>query len=107
MKLACPFALALLFSAVAALPGFAVEPVVGDPGIKSIEAIAFGPDGLLLIGDGKGAQVVAVETADLKTIKWTKTEIANIKDLLSGRLGTTATSIDILKMPVNPTSQHA
>lgn len=104
MKLARPFALALLFCAVAILPAFAVEPVVGDPGIKSIEAIAFGPDGLLLIGDGKGAQVVAVETGDLKAIKWTKTEIANIKDLLAGRLGTTATGIDILKMAVNPAS---
>jgi hypothetical protein len=104
MKLACPIVLALLFSAVAAPPAFAVEPVVGDPGIKSIEAIAFGPDGLLLIGDGKGAQVVAVETGDLKAIKWTKTEIANIKDLLAGRLGTTATGIDILKMAVNPAS---
>ena len=34
----------------------------GNPGIKSIEAIAFGPNGLLLIGGG--ARVVAVETGD-------------------------------------------
>src|SRR5260370_28731007 len=103
MRLARPLALALLFAGVS-LPALAVEPVVGDPGIKSIEAIAFGPDGLLLIGDGKGAQVVAIETGDLKTIQWTKTEIANIKDHLAGRLGTTASGIDILKMAVNPAS---
>ena len=35
--------------------------VQGDPQIKSIEAISFGPNGLLLVGDSKGAQVVAIE----------------------------------------------
>ncbi len=104
MKLARPCALALLLAAVFAMPALAVEPMTGNPGIKSIEAIAFGPDGLLVIGDGKSAQVVTIETGDLTPIKWTKTEIPNIKEHLAGRLGTTATGIDILKMAVNPAS---
>jgi hypothetical protein len=104
MRLLCTSALALLLAGAVTLTASA-EPTVGDPGIKSIEAIAFGPDGLLLIGDGKGTQVVAIETGDVKPIKWSKTEIANIKEQLAGRLGTTASGVDIRKMAVNPASQ--
>src|SRR5271165_5920061 len=104
MRLATPATLALLLAGALAPAVLGVEPTVGDPGIKSIEAIAFGPDGLLLIGDGKGAQVVAIETGDLAAQKWSKTEIPNIKEYLAGRLGTTASGVDILKMTVNPVS---
>ena len=34
----------------------------GTPEIKSISAIAFGPDGIIFIGDSKSASVYAVDT---------------------------------------------
>ena len=107
MNQARVYAMALLASAVVALNAHAVEPMVGNPGIKSIEAIAFGPDGLLLIGDGKGAQVVAIYTEDLAAVKWTKTEIADIRGHLAAKLGTDAKGIEIIKLAVNPVSQKA
>jgi hypothetical protein len=79
----------------------------GDPKIKSIDAISFAPDGVLLIGDGRGSQIVAIDTKDTTPQKWTKAEVANIKDELAGRLGTTGKAIEILKMAVNPASQTA
>ena len=36
----------------------------GTPEIKSISALAFGPDGILFIGDSKSASVFAVDTKD-------------------------------------------
>jgi hypothetical protein len=105
MRLARLFAIALLFTAVTLRAS--AEPTVGNPGIKSIEAIAFGPDGLLLIGDGKGGQVVAIETGDVTPVKWAATEVPNIKEHIAGRLGTTASGIDIVKLAVNPMSQKA
>ncbi len=81
--------------------------VTGSPEIKSIEAISFGPDGLLLIGDGKGAQVFAIDTGDTKSKSWAKKEIADIKSEVAGRLGTPAKNIEIKKMAVNPASQTA
>ena len=105
MKLLRFGALAVLSALAITLSARAVEPVVGDPGIKSIEAIAFGPDGLLLIGDGRGAQVVAIHTEDLAGAKWTKTEIADIRGHLAGKLGTEANGIEILKLAVNPASK--
>ena len=83
------------------------NPEQGSPAVQSIEAISFAPEGVLLIGDGRGKQVVAVDTGDTKLVKWTKTEIANIQGELAGRLGAMANDIQILKVAVNPASQTA
>jgi hypothetical protein len=77
----------------------------GNPGISSIESIAFGPDGLLLIGGG--ARIAIVATGDTKPVKWTKAEISNIDQLLAGKLGLQAKDIEVRKMVVNPMSQKA
>jgi hypothetical protein len=80
---------------------------VGNPQVKSIDAIAFGPQGTLLIGDSKGQQVVAVQTGDTTARAWSKTEIAQIHEQLAGRIGTTGKGIEIIKMAVNPASTTA
>jgi hypothetical protein len=77
----------------------------GNPKLKTIEAIAFGPKGLLLIGGG--AQVVTVETGDVTPTKWSKTEIADIDQMLAGKLGLQAKDIEIRKLAVNPASGKA
>ena len=77
----------------------------GNPKVKTIEAIAFGPNGLLLIGGG--ARVVSVETGDTKEATWAKSEIANIDQVLAGKLGLTAKDIEIKKLVVNPASRKA
>jgi hypothetical protein len=85
----------------------AAELATGNPKIQSIESISFGPDGLLLIGDGSGGQVVAVHTGDVKPIQWSKLEIADIKEQVGGRLGTDAKGFEIRKLTVNPASHRA
>lgn len=82
-----------------------VQAEQGNPKIKTIEAIAFGPNGLLLIGGG--AQVVAVETGDTTPSTWSKTEIANVDQLLAGKLGLPAKDIEVRKLAVNPASRKA
>ena len=85
----------------------AAEVSSGNPKLLSIESISFGPDGLLLIGDGRGAQVVAVQTGDLAPITWGKLANSDIKEQVGGRLGTDAKGIEILKLAVNPASHRA
>src|SRR5262249_18879286 len=68
---------------------------------------SFGPNGALILGDGKGAQIVAIDTGDTKPTKWDKTDIANLKDELAGRLGSKGDALDIIKMAVNPASHTA
>ena len=77
----------------------------GNPNIKTIEAIAFGPGGLLLIGGG--AQVVSVETGDKTPGTWSTESIANIDQVLAGKLGLTPKDIEIRKLAVNPASGKA
>ena len=89
------FALLLSVAAIAADEG--------NPKLKSIEAIRFGPKGLLIIGGG--SDVVTVETGDVKETSWSKTEIDNINELLAGKLGLTAKDIEITRIAVNPASK--
>ncbi|MCI0377089.1 MAG: hypothetical protein L0215_05760 [Gemmataceae bacterium] len=96
-----------LAAAVCMLAPVAASADTGNPGLKSIQALAFGPDGLLIIGDGAGAQIVSVETGDKTATQWTKSQPGDIKEQLAGRLGTNANGINILKLAVNPASQTA
>jgi hypothetical protein len=82
-----------------------VQAEQGNPKIQSIQAIAFGPNGLLLIGGG--ARVVSVETGDTSPTNWTKTEIPNVDAVLAGKLGLTAKDLEIRKLTVNPASKKA
>jgi len=75
----------------------------GNPKLKSIEAIRFGPDGVLVIGGG--SDVVTVETGDTKETTWTKTSIPNVDQLLAGKLGLKAADIEIRRIAVNPASR--
>ena len=43
--------------------------VKGNPEIKSISALTFGPKGVLFIGDSKSASVFAIDTKDNKALK--------------------------------------
>jgi hypothetical protein len=79
----------------------------GDPKIQSIDVIRFGPQGLLLIGDGKGSQVVAVDTGDTTLKTWSAPAIEHIDEQLAGRLGVTAKALEIANLAVNPASGRA
>jgi hypothetical protein len=101
-------ALCLALSAGAAAAQHPLKTTAtGNPQIKSVDAIAFAPQGVLLIGDGQGRQIVAVDTKDTKPITWTKTDVNNIDGALAARVGTTAKGIEIVKLAVNPASQKA
>ena len=43
--------------------------VKGTPEIKSMNRLAFGPEGILFIGDTKGAAIYAIETSDLDNLE--------------------------------------
>jgi hypothetical protein len=77
----------------------------GNPNVNNIEAIAFGPKGLLLIGGGP--RVVAVETGDTTPTKWSQTEIVGIDKVLAGKLGLAPQDIEVRKLAVNPASGKA
>ncbi len=80
--------------------------VVGNPEVQSINAMTFGPEGILFIGDSKSAMVTAIDTKDNviadapKALKMNK-----VDEQIAALLGTTADQITIQDMAVNPNSK--
>ncbi|MEO1450046.1 MAG: hypothetical protein AAFV07_10995 [Bacteroidota bacterium] len=80
--------------------------VMGDPGIASINALAFGPEGILFIGDSKNATVYAIDTEDTEAHKSADAiSIKQVDKLVAEQLGTTPDQIHIQDMAVNPVSK--
>jgi hypothetical protein len=79
----------------------------GNPALKSISQLAFGPEGVLFIADTKSAAIVAVATGDTKAVANApsiKAEAINQK--IAGLLGTAADQIRIEDLAVNPISRQ-
>jgi hypothetical protein len=80
--------------------------VNGTADVKSISALAFGPDGVLFIGDSKSASVFALDTKDVQKVdKATAVEIKQLDKKIAGALGTTPENITIQDLVVNPVSK--
>ena len=74
--------------------------------IKSVSALAFGPEGILFIGDSKAASIYAVDTKDKTAVDKAKAvEIKNIDQKIAAQLGTEAKNIRITDIAVNPISK--
>jgi hypothetical protein len=79
----------------------------GPLGLESMGTLAFGPEGILFIGDSIGAAVVAIDLND-KTPNDSQ-EPLNVMDLeekLAGMLGVDAKDVLVHDMAVNPISQN-
>ena len=65
--------------------------VNGTPAIQYISALAFGPDGILFIGDAKSASVFAIDTKDKTSVaKAAAVDVKNIDQKIAAVLGTEA-----------------
>lgn len=78
----------------------------GNPGIESINAMAFGPEGILFIGDSRHASVFAVETNDQASRSAAENIDMKSIDLTIGKLlGVDAGEVNITDMAVHPVSK--
>ncbi len=78
----------------------------GNPEIKSISSLAFGPEGILFVGDSKSAAIFAVDTKD-EAIQGQAPamDIKNIDQKIASLLGTEVQNITIQDIAVNPISK--
>jgi hypothetical protein len=93
--------------------GLAASPAVGSdsfqkgkPDIRSMSALAFGPEGVLFVGDGKGGAVFALDLGD-KTPREVKDPkpIADVEGKLAALLGATPADVLVHDLAVNPISK--
>jgi hypothetical protein len=78
----------------------------GKVDIQSAGPLAFGPDGVLFIGDSLGAKVVAIDTGDTKTAGSASVNVQGIDGKIAAALGTTANQIAIRSVVTNPVSKN-
>lgn len=98
-----------LLAASASFAGLKDGMKAGTPEIKSIGALAFGPEGILFAADPKGAAVVAIDTNSV-TIKAEQADAAKVEKLdqkIAATLGTSTDGITIEDLAVDPATQSA
>ncbi len=80
----------------------------GKANLQSAGALAFGPEGILFVGDAKGAAVFALGTGDTKkAASAADFKVSGIDAKVAAALGTTAENILINDLAVNPISRNA
>lgn len=84
---------------------YTADFVEGSPEVKSINALTFGPEGILFLGDSKSAKVYAIETGDTKANRIETLELSKVDELIASSLGTTKDDISIQDMVINPISK--
>jgi hypothetical protein len=75
----------------------------GKPDIKSAGPLAFGPDGVLLVGDTKSATIFAIDTGDTKgNPAKAEYKLDGVNDKLAALLGVPAAEVKVNDLAVNP-----
>src|SRR5947209_11116478 len=92
-----------------ALPAWAADPSAslkkGTPDLKSAGPLAFGPDGILFVGDPRGAAIFAIDTDDRPSTPASGgIKVEQIDEKIGALLGTNAKGIKINDLKVNPAS---
>lgn len=76
----------------------------GTPTIKSISTIAFGPEGVLFLGDPVNATIFAIATNDTQPAGKDDVKLDKINETISSMLGIPADQLTLNDMKVNPAS---
>jgi hypothetical protein len=79
---------------------------MGKVDVKSAGPLAFGPDGVLFIGDSLGAKVVAIDTGDTKVGVPASISVEGIDSQIAATLGTAPDQISIRDIVTNPVSKN-
>jgi hypothetical protein len=99
---------AMLCLVTSAFAGPITGPLTkADPQIKSIDAIAMAPEGILLIADGVTSRVVAVKTGDTTKLPGEWKSVQNVVHEIAARIGAADKDIEIARVALNPASGRA
>ena len=80
--------------------------VPGRADLKSAGALAFGPDGVLFVGDSTGGAIVALDTADRTPAHGVAINVQGIDQKIAALVGVTPDQIVVNDVAVNPISKN-
>jgi hypothetical protein len=99
------FAAALLVGSPARADDATASLKTGTPDIKSAGPLAFGPDGILFVGDTQGAALFAIDTGDRTAVAdKAAVKVEDVAAKVAARLGTDVKKVTINDLAVNPLS---
>jgi len=78
----------------------------GKAELKSAGSLAFGPDGVLFIGDSLGGAIFAIDTQDRTASQAASVDVKGLAEKIAAMLGTTADQIQVNDVAVNPASKR-
>jgi hypothetical protein len=95
-------------TAATAFGASSASMTMGKAELKSAGQLAFGPDGILFVGDSMGGSIVAIDTGDRTPSRSAgKIEIMGINQKIAALLGATPDQILVNDVVVNPLSKKA
>ena len=90
-----------------ALPAPAADLASGKVQLQSAGPMAFGPDGILFVGDSVGASIVAIDTGDETPSSATPSiNVKGVNAKIASLLGTSADQVVINDVKANPISKN-
>lgn len=99
-------ALAMMVATVGKSDTPKVNLPMGAAKLMSAGPMAFGPDGILFVGDSIGASIVAIDTQDTKANNNVKVNVEGIDAKIAAIAGITPDQIVINNVKVNPVSKN-
>jgi hypothetical protein len=100
-------ALVLTVHAARKPAGAVADLTPGGAQLKSAGALAFGPDGVLFVGDSVGGAVAALDTSDRTPSRGTaKVDVQGVDEKLAALVGVMPSEILINDVAVNPISKN-
>src|SRR5437773_3827059 len=78
----------------------------GKPELKSVAQLAFGPEGILFVGDSRQAAIFAIATEDTKPATAGNIEVKGINEKIASMLGIAPDQLLINDVKVNPISHR-
>ena len=78
----------------------------GKADLKSAGVLAFGPDGVLFVGDSIGGAIVALDTNDKTPVKTAAINVQGLDQKIAGLVGVMPDQILINDVAVNPISKN-
>lgn len=98
--------LALGLTASGARAALTTGMTEGKPAFKSMNQLAFGPEGVLFVADTKAAAIVALATGDTKAAEGVTIKAEAINEKIAALVGVAADQIVIDDLAVNPVSRR-
>jgi hypothetical protein len=103
-----PILVLTMFTALASArsPAYDTGLTLGSVRVRSFSRLAFGPQGILFVGDSIGAQIVALDLNDRTPREATALRIEDIEGKIATLLGADSRDVLIHDMAVNPISKN-